>query len=422
MTETSSFTSNQQSSFPTVEDVDGNKVEQLYLSGSTCDTFVVRIMGKLHFKKKLKVEYCGISKYEEAFRKEFETGFRLEHQSLPKYVAYNEEDGCPCILEEYIDGGTLNQFLDKHSDYFHNRRNADALIDELLSVVAYLHSHQILYLDLKPGNVMITSFGHHLRLVDLGGCRTDAFVNTESHTEGFAAPEQLSGNGNLDQRTDIFLIGRLLQYANVSPIYNKVVKKCLENEPFDRYQSVGELQSAIMKARRTPRLLAVAAFALAIIIPCLIAIVTFKHGEQSNASKVVLTARSSADTFHVKSNNTVTPAVVPTENRDTMKPNTKKLGETTKDQFKASWLQQVKLDLHSEMDKAFERHLSAIASDSTLNVVTFSNHFNLYSKELMEIEERIDKKYPNVPPATIRFEIEKYIRQTVTPLMQRLKL
>ena len=137
--------------------------EQLYLNGSTCQTYIVRVYGKLHFKKQLKAEYKGMPQYVEAFRKEFEVGYRLNHPALPCYVALGDEDGCPYILEEYIDGDTLTDFLAANPCYFHSRLHADRLIDELLSVFSYLHHHQVLFLDLKPDNVMITSVDRHYR-------------------------------------------------------------------------------------------------------------------------------------------------------------------------------------------------------------------------------------------------------------------
>ncbi len=47
--------------------------------GATCDTFRVKLYGKLHFLKRLKPELAGDIRYQEALRKEFETGYRLEH-------------------------------------------------------------------------------------------------------------------------------------------------------------------------------------------------------------------------------------------------------------------------------------------------------------------------------------------------------
>ena len=52
-------------------------IEQMDSHGATCDSFRVKIYGKLHFLKRLKKEYAGDIRYQEALRKEFETGYRL---------------------------------------------------------------------------------------------------------------------------------------------------------------------------------------------------------------------------------------------------------------------------------------------------------------------------------------------------------
>lgn len=385
--------------------------EKLYLSGSTCDTFIVRLYGKLHFKKKLKEEYKDMPQYVAAFQKEFEVGFQLEHPSLPRYVKLTYEESVPCIYEEYIEGDTLTDFMRHHPDYFHNRHNANLFIDELLSVMAYLHDHQVLFLDLKPDNAVITSVGNHLRLVDLGGCHTDAFTNTEAQTKGFSSPEK-----SLDERSDIYLIGRLMEYANVPHIYNNVVAKCLEGEPSERYQSVRELQLAVNKARKQNKLIVLLAIALACILLCLtIILATKKEKSPITQQPIIVTSPNSTgetqgDTLSMKDNATSkTVTELPKEPDKT---------ELPKTQTKSEYEQMTK-ELHKEMDKSFNRFLGQIASDSIVDAVTFSKAINPYSESLKDIEKLMVKKYPNVLPATIHYEIEKYISETIRPLMQR---
>ena len=60
-------------------------IEQMDTQGATCDTFRVKLYGKLHFLKRLKSEYAGDIRYQEALLKEFETGYRLEHPNLVRY-------------------------------------------------------------------------------------------------------------------------------------------------------------------------------------------------------------------------------------------------------------------------------------------------------------------------------------------------
>ena len=220
-------------------------LEPLNTQGSTCDTFCVKLYGKLHFLKRLKPEYANDIRYQEAFRKEFETGYRLEHPNLVRYISQTD-DG---ILMEYIDGETLTQCLANHPDYFKDRNHSDKFLRQLLDVVGYLHSHQVLHLDLKPDNILLTRINNDVKLVDLGCCYTDTYTDTQGRTNRYAAPEQLAGE-NPDVRSDIYAIGKILERLPTSYIYNKVVARCTAPDPSDRYQSVEEILHDINHTKR----------------------------------------------------------------------------------------------------------------------------------------------------------------------------
>ena len=88
-------------------------IERLDAQGATCDTFRVKLYGKLHFLKRLKPEHAGDIRYQEALRKEFETGYQLEHPHLVRYLSLDGDS----ILMEYVDGETLSQRIASNSDY-----------------------------------------------------------------------------------------------------------------------------------------------------------------------------------------------------------------------------------------------------------------------------------------------------------------
>ena len=146
--------------------------EQVETQGATCDTFRVKLYGKLHFLKRLKAEHTGDIRYMEALRKEFETGYHLEHPHLVRYISLDNDS----ILMDYVDGETLTQYLAKHPDDFKDQKNTDKFLRQLLDVVGYLHGHQVLHLDLKPDNILLTRINNDVKLIDFGFCYTDSFV------------------------------------------------------------------------------------------------------------------------------------------------------------------------------------------------------------------------------------------------------
>ena len=236
--------------------------ELLQVGGSTCECYRVKRYGKLHFLKRLKPELHTCPQYVAALQKEFETGYLLDHPHLVRYVA-KTDDG---ILMDYVDGETLGHFAEQHHGYFNNRKNADRILHQLLSVVGYLHSRQVIHLDLKPDNILITRIGNNVKLIDLGYCYADTYTDTMGRTDKYAAPEQIDGSAKPDARTDIYAIGRILQTLPCAHYYNKVTRRCTAENPNRRYQSIAELETALKKKR--PYWLA-----LAVIMVCIMLLV-----------------------------------------------------------------------------------------------------------------------------------------------------
>ena len=215
----------------------GMHLEEICTNGSTCDTFRCKMYGKLIFVKKLKPQYASDIRYREALQKEFETGFRLEHPNLARYISLNEEE----MHIEYIDGVTLSEKLANDQDYFSKRANSDKFITQLLSAVQYLHENQVLHLDIKPDNIMLTRINNDVKLIDLGFSHTDCYTDTSGHTELYCSPEQIDGSGT-DERSDIYTIGRIIDLLPNRHIYRKIIARCTKHKKEDRYQKIEHIK------------------------------------------------------------------------------------------------------------------------------------------------------------------------------------
>ena len=219
--------------------------ELLPFGGSTCDCYRVKLYGKLHFMKRLKPELRTDPRYVSALQKEFETGYRLDHPHLVRYVSKGDD----YLLTEYVDGITLGTFVAENPDYFKSVRNTNKFLTQLLDVVGYLHQHQVIHLDLKPSNILMTRIGHDVKLADLGYCYTDTYTDTMGRTDKYAAPEQINGE-QVDARTDIYAIGKILDTLPLPSIYNKVKDRCLKELPAERFQSTDEIKACLPSERK----------------------------------------------------------------------------------------------------------------------------------------------------------------------------
>lgn len=107
----------------------------------------------------------------------------------------------------------------------------------------------MLHLDLKPGNILITNKGHHVKLVDLGFGWSESYLHDLGFTHDYCAPEQVTAKTDLiGPATDIYAVGKILQHYGLAK--DSVVQKCLKDDPSARYQSIGALQKAIKNAKR----------------------------------------------------------------------------------------------------------------------------------------------------------------------------
>ena len=391
-------------------------IEQMDTRGATCDTFRVKLYGKLHFLKRLKAEYAGDIRYQEALRKEFETGYRLEHPNMVRYLSL-DHDG---ILMEYVDGETLSHRLATNPDYFKNRKHTDKFVRQLLDALGYLHSHQVLHLDLKPDNILLTRINDDVKLIDLGCCYTDSFPDTTGRTNAFAAPEQQAGE-TVDVRTDIYAFGKILGLLPSSNIYNKVIARCTAESPEDRYQSVGEILHDINSKR--PFLRYVAAFVtfVAVLAAC---IVLLSHHQEPSPIKheaptdsIVPSEENHGDRSRdsVCQNHGSVPMILPAPVSNP-KPQLPEKDDQTR----------FMEDVERMMDKAY-RSTIATFCDSVFPPPTpstgkaWADASIEFHNQTAQVAERLAKKYPSIPETAIRQETEMRFQSLASHVFSQMR-
>ena len=223
--------------------------EVLFDSGGTCDCYRLIKDNRVYCVKRPKKDMCDSEAYMSLFRKEFELGIELEHPNIVRYFAYDEDEEGPFIRMDYIDGDSLEVFVAQHPDYFKEKEKRKQFCDELFSALAYLHDKKMLHLDLKPSNILITNKGHYVKLIDLGFGWSESYLHDLGFTREYCAPEQRAAKTELfSQATDVYALGKILQRFGLAK--DSVIKRCLEEEPKDRFQSVAELENTMLKSER----------------------------------------------------------------------------------------------------------------------------------------------------------------------------
>jgi serine/threonine protein kinase len=92
----------------------------------------------------------------ERFRAEAEAGARLQHSNIVQTYAVGVHDGCPYLVLELVEGGSLAQALNGRP--LPPRRAAELAL-ALAEAVDYAHRQGVVHRDLKPANVLLESSG-----------------------------------------------------------------------------------------------------------------------------------------------------------------------------------------------------------------------------------------------------------------------
>jgi serine/threonine protein kinase/N-acetylneuraminic acid mutarotase len=138
---------------------------------------------------------------------------RLHHRAIPTLYDYFFEDGYWYLVMDYIPGSTLAAYLRKQAPLSPLEALNYAL--QLCDVLEYLHNQSppIIFRDLKPSNIIVIPDGT-LMLIDFGIARyfKRGQINDTGDfgSPGYASPEQYHGDGQTDERSDLYSLGVLL--------------------------------------------------------------------------------------------------------------------------------------------------------------------------------------------------------------------
>jgi serine/threonine protein kinase len=222
------------------------------------------------------------------FQQEAQAAAALNHPNILSVFQLGSYEGTPYLVSELLEGRTLREALARGPL---PTRNALDFGVQIAKGLAAAHEKGITHRDLKPENLFITKDGR-VKILDFGLAKlkhgaleegddtATITVDTEPGvvmgTTGYMSPEQVRGQV-VDHRTDIFAFGAVLYemltgnlafrkatpaetmsailiedpgrasqfLAGAHPGLQRVVERCLEKNPEQRFQSASDLAFAL---------------------------------------------------------------------------------------------------------------------------------------------------------------------------------
>jgi serine/threonine protein kinase len=243
-------------------------------------------IGKRAAIKFLFPEFARNKELQERFLNEGKRQAQLDHPNIVPALDFLQVDGRSYLVMQYVEGTNLETRLHKENAPLSLKEIHDISWD-VLSALDFAHLRGVVHRDVKPANMLIDKSGRTL-LTDFGIAkalreeRTVTLTGTAMGTPDYMSPEQIMRPKDVDARSDIYSFGCVLyamlsgnppfgsegataffiqdRHVRATPpplVYRNpeipaaigdVVSKCLEKEQANRYQSCGEVMTALEAA------------------------------------------------------------------------------------------------------------------------------------------------------------------------------
>jgi serine/threonine-protein kinase len=222
------------------------------------------------------------------FEREVRATAKLTHWNTVEIFDYGRtDDGTFYYVMEYLPGMSVGELVDMHGPLEPSR--VIHLLRQTCDALSEAHSLQLIHRDIKPGNIFVAQRGgvHDVaKLLDFGLAKpllsdeSAVSLTQEGSITGsplYMSPEQAMGDRPPDARSDIYSLGALAYFmltgsppfdganplkvifahAHQAPVppsqlqtdipadLERVILRCLEKNPDDRFQTTAELSAAL---------------------------------------------------------------------------------------------------------------------------------------------------------------------------------
>lgn len=197
-----------------------------------------------------------------------------ENRGVVNVYTYFEENGTAYFAMEYVDGISLQQYINRNG----GRLQWDIAVNTLLPIMdalAAVHGKGIIHRDIKPENILLSNDGA-VKLIDFGSARYSMGEKSRSLdvilTHGFAPWEQYSRHRRQGAYTDIYALAATLYYAATGVVppdsvdrvdadelmtprrlnadipeeSERSLLKALSVRPEERFQNISEFKNALI--------------------------------------------------------------------------------------------------------------------------------------------------------------------------------
>lgn len=332
--------------------------------------------------KTLKEEYRERVLLRNALKREFKQCQRLNHSGIVRYQGLVEVDGYGlCIEEEYVEGRTLQAYLKEN----HTDDEKIAIINQIADALRYAHQQGIIHRNIKPSNVLVTTQGDYVKLIDFSVLSPED-VKITPDTTRFMAPELKDETMAADGTADIYSLGTIMKVMGLTLAYSDVIKRCCAFKRSDRYSNIDEFMADFNHEGSSFTMPKIGKgsvmVALLVVVLGVVGVLIYNYGGAlvNQIGKVDVTSIFKSDAETAPED---TVKVVPTEQPDSLSTDAEAPATG-----KLAFMNRMKPALYKDLDDIFEKN-SADRAQLTKAIKTYYRGL-IHANDTLDNEQRAE--------------------------------
>ena len=222
-------------------------------------------------------QYAGDATFAARFKQEAQAAAGLSSPYIVGVYDWGKDGDTYYIVMEYLRGTDLKSGIRSHGAL--DPKKVAQIGSQICGALSVAHKHEIIHRDIKPQNIMVLPDGN-IKVMDFGIARAKNSHLTQDNnvlgTAHYVSPEQTRGQ-ELGPTSDIYSLGVVMyecatghvpfdgddaisvalkqvnelpvppsqENPNVDPTLERIILKCMEKDPANRFQTADELRAVL---------------------------------------------------------------------------------------------------------------------------------------------------------------------------------